>query len=283
VDTNDSSQPVHVTVADRFAIVPEALLYDPEISADAVRVYGVLARHGSDPSNCYPKHARIAALIGRSKASVWRWIKELEGAGWIDVVARVSSDGDPDSNGYVVHATVAAPRGVPATPRGGVPADPRGGSPRDSSYKESKGTTPTSNDLFATPVAGERAGLALVPTTEVAVIADLDPLYGFDHFWDAWPRRGGKRLYRGRAEDQWKRLDLDERKAAWRGAINYATASANGTQGAMDAFRWLRDRSWVDWQEPPSAPAKPGTSSASISAAADRIRNGNSSLFGALK
>lgn len=77
-----------------------------------------------------------------------------------------------------------------------------------------------------------------------------DDLTGFDAFWEAWPKRGGKRLYRGKAEDQWRKLTLEQRRAAYRGARHYAAASDAGTQGAMDAFRWLRDGAWTDWQEP---------------------------------
>jgi hypothetical protein len=108
-----------------------------------------------------------------------------------------------------------------------------------------------------------------------------DPLRGFEHFWTAWPARGGKRLYRSKAEALWMRLSLRDRRAAYRGAVHYAQACAAGTQGAMDAFRWLRDRSWGDWQEAPTGGPTVGrpTAAASIATAADRIRNGQSALF----
>lgn len=73
---------------------------------------------------------------------------------------------------------------------------------------------------------------------------------GFDHFWSAWPLRNGKRLGKAKAVAVWRRLSIDERRAAWRGAVNYAAASNAGLAGAMDAFRWLRDRLWVEWQTP---------------------------------
>lgn len=96
----------------------------------------------------------------------------------------------------------------------------------------------------------------------------------FEHFWDAWPRRNGKKLARDKAERAWSRMTLDERRAAYIGAQYYAAASEAGLAGAMDAFRWLRDRAWPDWQEPatPSSrdgPSKAAQMSAAYGAAAD--------------
>lgn len=73
---------------------------------------------------------------------------------------------------------------------------------------------------------------------------------GFVEFWNEWPARNGKKLNKAKALAIWRRLDLDTRKAAWRGARHYAAASNAGAAGAMDAFRWLRDRLWDEWQEP---------------------------------
>lgn len=72
----------------------------------------------------------------------------------------------------------------------------------------------------------------------------------FAHFWAEWPDRNGKKLGKAKAFGIWKRLSMDDRRAAWRGARNYAAASRRGLAGAMDAFRWLRAKEWEDWQTP---------------------------------
>lgn len=97
--------------------------------------------------------------------------------------------------------------------------------------------------------------------TSTDVDASADPEYGFDHFWAAWPARNGKKLNKAKAVAQWRRLSLDDKKAAWRGAKNYAAASEARIAGAMDAFRWLRDRLWVEWQTPATPDAKTKTRS----------------------
>lgn len=82
---------------------------------------------------------------------------------------------------------------------------------------------------------------------------DPNPLLGFDQFWDEYPRRNGKRLERGKAEVQWRKLVLDDRRAAWRAAKNYARAVEAGLTIAKDAHRWLRDQCWADWMDGPGA------------------------------
>lgn len=78
----------------------------------------------------------------------------------------------------------------------------------------------------------------------------LTPERGFDLFWQRYPRRNGKREGRGKALAQWAKLDLDTRKAAFRAAEHYAAACDAGATIAADAFRWLRDKRWEDWQTP---------------------------------
>lgn len=85
---------------------------------------------------------------------------------------------------------------------------------------------------------------------------DVDTDDRFDEFWDAWPPRNGKKLNKPKAHQQWRsKVKPAERDAAITGAHHYRTASDSGLAGAMDAFRWLRDRAWPDWQDPAAPPA----------------------------
>ncbi len=81
-------------------------------------------------------------------------------------------------------------------------------------------------------------------------VTPVEPLRGFEQFWTAYPKRNGKRLGRGLAEERWKKLSLEERREAYRGALNYAQACDSADQIAKDAERWLRLRCWPEWQEP---------------------------------
>lgn len=104
---DDVQKPAVVTDY-RYAPIPEAVLYG-ELSDKAVRVYGVLMRHGLDPDHCYPSQRRIADLIGAAPRSIQRPLKELEAAGWIARKPRFLPTGDRTSDGYSVRTFSATP------------------------------------------------------------------------------------------------------------------------------------------------------------------------------
>lgn len=72
----------------------------------------------------------------------------------------------------------------------------------------------------------------------------------FDHFWDAYPKRNGKRVGRNTSLRLWKHLGIEDQRAAYRGAGHYATACDSGLTIAKDPERFLKHRVWEDWQEP---------------------------------
>jgi hypothetical protein len=100
--------------------------------------------------------------------------------------------------------------------------------------------------------------LLLTQGTQDPNTTDADPLLGFQQFWDVYPQRNGKRLGRGKVERMWAKLTLDDRRAAWRGARNYAAGLADSGLSAADPERWVRDRRWTDWQTP-ATPDRPTT------------------------
>lgn len=235
------SPDAHVEVTDRFALIPEALLYDPAISAEAVRLYGALRRHGSDPSNCYPSHRRLGDLIGRSPKSVPTWLRQLDEAGWIDRVTRRTASGDPDSNGYRVHGR-AQERAVPAVEQGGVPAGEQGGSLLENTPKESNGKRAIRNE---NPARARSLALTLVESP-----APPDP---FAEFWSVYPYKRGSRAA---AERAWKRATkIAPPVVILDGARRFAE-DPNLPPKSEERFirhgsTWLRDRGWEDGPLPP--------------------------------
>lgn len=119
----DSVDRPAVTRDYHFAQVPEWVLYHPDLSAQAVRVFGALDRHAGEAGSCYPSLARIARLIGCSQDTVRRAIADLVDAGAVVVtpqfVPAVGHDGEPTgkmrqtSNTYELRG---APPGAAATP-----------------------------------------------------------------------------------------------------------------------------------------------------------------------
>ncbi len=107
-----------------------------------------------------------------------------------------------------------------------------------------------------------------------------DPDYGFAEFWQAFPRRHGRRQGKQEALKRWRRLSLDDRRRAYRGAIAYAAHIDATDTLAMDASRFLLRRFFDDYLDEPvdaaSASRDAGSSLSALDAAyrarADELR-----------
>jgi hypothetical protein len=89
-----------VRVEVEFAIVPVWLL-TADVSAQAVRIYGVLARLGYKGQVPHPSHKDLAETARCSTATVRRALDELAALGAIEIKERIDGRGR-DSNGYLV-------------------------------------------------------------------------------------------------------------------------------------------------------------------------------------
>lgn len=109
-----------------FAVIPEWVIFHPDLSAQAVRLYAVLARYADGDGYSHYKRASLAEALGVSSTrTVDRAAAELETAGALTIEARYDHTGDRTSNGYTVHNspvtdTPVAPETDPVeTPGGG--------------------------------------------------------------------------------------------------------------------------------------------------------------------
>lgn len=227
-----------------FAMVPEALLYDPSLSDKAVRLYAVLRRHGDDPENCYPSKRRLSDLMGCSPSSLGRPAKELEDAGWIARVARFDALGAPTSNGYFVHAA----RRSSATPAQ-ESADPHSTRAREARAGERAEREPVERE----PVERETRDVAL-PLGDVPEVPGAESS-GWAVFWQRYPRADGKPA----AERAWAKAvrvadpetilaGLDRWDAYW-------TARAQ-PEFVPWAQKWLNQQQWN--AAPPAVRTVPG-------------------------
>lgn len=245
------SESVHVENEARFAMVPEALLYDRSVSPDAVRVYGALLRHGDDPANCYPSHRRLADLLGRSMRSIPRWIAELQSAGWVEIVQRYDNRGDQVANGYRVFMTPrrAGQRAPHADERGAPPAEQRDpptlySAPNDSQVNESH----PQRENEGPPAAAQQGELLPAPVrnTSPAVVESRRARWDlyFDAFWTAYPRKVGK-IDARKAWDQARRTGADPAEIV-DGARRYAADPNREDAYTAHPATWLRRGSWDD-------------------------------------
>lgn len=99
-----------VKVDHAFAMIPEWVLY-ADISANAVRLYGVLRRFADQHSGeCWPSRRLLADRCKFSPATVDRALEELVEAGAVTVKGRVTDRGDRTSNLYTVLSVPNSPQ-----------------------------------------------------------------------------------------------------------------------------------------------------------------------------
>lgn len=105
-----------------FTQIPEWVLFHEQLSAQAVRLYGVLARYADKEGQSHYSRAKLAEAINvRSVDTVDRAVKELVEHAALTVEERFDEAGDRTSNLYTVH--VAPPEGVAARMRLPTPKD----------------------------------------------------------------------------------------------------------------------------------------------------------------
>ena len=105
---------------DYFAIIPEQVLY-ADISANAVRLYGILNRFANSHGHAWPSRKTIAEAMRVSIATVDRAKDELVSIGALIVEPRTTPSGDPSSNLYILQTTLSPMReGTPTREERGM-------------------------------------------------------------------------------------------------------------------------------------------------------------------
>jgi len=147
-----------------FEMVPHWLLDEP-ISAQALRLYLLMRRHGNTDGTCFPSRKRLAAQLHASPSTVDRAKGELIEVGALCERRRMSQDGDWTSNLYHVHWE----RGVDCRHLGG-PVYEEGSPVYDETPPASDETGPprVTNELIPTRNSD--------PLTQTAAVADAPAL-----------------------------------------------------------------------------------------------------------
>lgn len=203
----------------------------------------VLANYADEEGLAWPGVSRIAREMRVSERTAQRAIRSLAAGGHVEVVPQGAPDSriraDRRPNAYRLRT-----RGDDSvTPHGVTPDAPRGDNQR------ADGVTPLSPEPSVEPSEEKPS----------ATLRD-----GFDEFWATYPKRGGRKVGKKAALDQWTRRRLaHERERVIYAAGIYAEAVEQGVTIAKDAERFLKSDYWRDWCEgvpvagEPSAPVLP--------------------------
>jgi DNA-binding MarR family transcriptional regulator len=199
-------------------------------------VHLALADSANDANSSllWATQAEIAAKAGVSRATVNSTLQTMVGDGWLDEVT--------GEDAAMVRSLMADSRAKVFRFR----------------------TTCRESDTSGEPMCQVDAArcvksteLHLLPTQELTQARADDPMRGFLLFWDTYPRRNGRRLGRKPTTALWVKLSLEDRRAAYHGAVAYAEAIAKGETIAKDPERFLKHRIWEDWLEPAELPPPP--------------------------
>jgi hypothetical protein len=86
-----------------FTQVPNFLLKDPTISANAKVVYSMLLSYAWNNDRVFPGQERMAKDIGTSQPTIARAVKELEDNSWLQIQRR----GQGKTNVYILKYRVS--------------------------------------------------------------------------------------------------------------------------------------------------------------------------------
>ena len=123
-----------IRVSEYFAIIPEWVLH-ADISANAVRLYGVLNRFANSRGHAWPSRKTIAELMGVSVATIDRAKEELVDLGALTIEPRKTPSGDPSSNLYILHISHVENSGPLSPMRQGLLTREGRGTPTDDDLK----------------------------------------------------------------------------------------------------------------------------------------------------
>lgn len=113
-----------------FAVVPEALIFDVRLSAQAVRLWAALARYADREGRAWPSRRTLARGIDVSPATVDRSARELEAAGWLRIERR-KGEGETHYLSSIYTLTIAESPARAGDPDGGSSPVMRGGPSAD--------------------------------------------------------------------------------------------------------------------------------------------------------
>lgn len=214
-----------------FAIIPEWVAYSP-VSANAIRVYIVLARHTNSDHTCFPSRRTIADKAYLSLSGVDRAIKELVAINALTVEKRFSHNHDRTSNLYtLIYRGVSSP-----VTRGGVTGEEGSSHHRLGVASDLIQEREPSNE-------NKRTRAKKKDTTSTQVDEE------FDRFWAIYPRRIGK----GAARKAWTTaITTTTPDTIIAGLQRYApTRTGQDPQYTPHPATWLNQQRWEDEPETP--------------------------------
>lgn len=196
-----------ITSETYFAIIPEWIL-DADISAGAVRLYGILNRYAGGEGTCHPSRRTIAGRMHCHPNTIDRHLRELVELGALVITPRYDDRGDRTSNDYQLRTTPLTMRGDTHTDSDGLtaqcdtPLTTDVGTPLTTSGEENQSQLEPKENVGGTIVPPS----ANVPNSETPRCRARTPR---DDLWDTLVACLGFSPTVGRAKSSWGKAVTD--------------------------------------------------------------------------
>ena len=229
---------------DQHARVPFELLEDERVSFDARGIYVQLLKYANSDKRAFPKQERLAKDCGRSRPWVIKNLKILEETGWLSVER--GEQGSKQVNVYTLHRSACRVNEDDTSCKRGLHDRVND---VDTNYDQGTKT----NELGDSQPVEKPANLSKVRLQKM-INSDYFQQC-FDHFWEIYPRRVGKRA----AQEALAKIMLDgsvpfERIVAGfnLAAHHYKNLPVNEQKFQKHPATWLNQGCWDD--ELPATP-----------------------------
>lgn len=237
--TDDST--VHVERGP-FEMVPHWVLFHPELSALAVRLYLALRKHADARGDCFPSRKKLADLLGVGVPTLDRARKQLVAVGAIEIRQRRASDDRWLTSMYRVrwHPRIEMIQGVgsqmihPSNKTDALTQTHQSTKTQDQDRDGQGSLSQGEATEGATPagLSGEATGLGRLPERA-----------SFEDFWRAYPRKVGKRAARDAFTDAAREVDP---RLIVEAAKRFAADPNREQQFTPHPTTWLRQGRWED-------------------------------------
>jgi len=242
----------------RYAMIPEWVIYHPDLTGSDVRVYAVMARMADAEGRCYPKADTVASRLNVSDDTVRRSIARLEAAGALRVEPKMGAGGYRSNDFLIAGDTPLTNKITPERAKQKADAEANGRkSAAAGGCRNSAATAAATVRRQVPQICGDKEGEPSLNENQLnenqispSTVPVEDP---FDRFWQHYPRKVSKIA----ARRKWATITkgVVDPEAIIAGAEAFAAfVKAEGTEPRFIKHPdvWLNKGCWEDELEPAS-------------------------------
>jgi len=245
----------------RYAMIPEWVIYHPDLTGSDVRVYAVMARMADAEGRCYPKADTVASRLNVSDDTVRRSIARLEAAGALRVEPKMGAGGYRSNDFLIAGDTPLTNKITPERAKQKADAEANGRkSAAAGGCRNSAATAAATVRRQVPQICGDKEGEPSLNENQLnenqispSTVPVEDP---FDRFWQHYPRKVSKIA----ARRKWATITkgVVDPEAIIAGAEAFAAfVKAEGTEPRFIKHPdvWLNKGCWED-ELIPTSPAR---------------------------